>query len=66
VNFDESATAGFLTRVHFKNVAEQTGAVDLMAFDKMVEKAAFAPRRFGLAPLTSDLFPTEAVSTTQS
>ena len=33
-----------------------------MAFDKMVEKAAFAPRRFGLAPKTVDIFPTEAVS----
>ena len=41
----------------------QTGTVDLLAFDKMVEKAAFAPRRFGLAPKTSDLFPTEAVHT---
>jgi hypothetical protein len=28
----------------------------------MVEKAAFAPRRFGLAPQTNDLFPTETVS----
>ena len=28
----------------------------------MVEKAAYAPRRFGLAPQSADLFPTEAVS----
>ena len=41
----------------------QTGTVDLLAFDKMVEKAAFAPRRLGLAPKTSDRFPTEAVHT---
>jgi hypothetical protein len=32
------------------------GAVDPMAFDKMIEAAAAAPRRFGLAPKTSDLF----------
>jgi hypothetical protein len=31
-----------------------------MAFDKMVEKAAFAARRFGLAPKSADIFPTEA------
>jgi hypothetical protein len=32
-----------------------------LAFDKMVEMAAFAPRRFGLAPKTTELFPNEAV-----
>jgi hypothetical protein len=38
------------------------GAVDPMAFDKMIEAAAEAPRRFGLAPKTSDLFSSPAVS----
>ena len=37
------------------------GAVDPIAFDKMIEAAANAPRRFGLAPKTSDLFPTPMV-----
>jgi hypothetical protein len=32
-----------------------------MAFDKMIEAAANAPRRFGLAPKTNDLFKTHAV-----
>jgi hypothetical protein len=40
----------------------QMGAVDPMAFDKMIEAAAEAPRRFGLAPKTSDLFSSPAVS----
>jgi hypothetical protein len=31
-----------------------------MAFDRMIEKAAYAPRRFGLAPKSADIFPTEA------
>ena len=38
------------------------GAVDPIAFDKMIEAAANAPRRFGLAPKTSDLFPTPMVT----
>ena len=38
------------------------GAVDPIAFDKMIEAAANAPRRFGLAPKTSDLFPTAMVT----
>ena len=40
----------------------QIGAVDLQAFDKMIETAAAAPRKFGLAPNSSELFATEAVS----
>jgi hypothetical protein len=37
------------------------GAVDPVAFDKMVEAAARAPRALGLAPKTKDIFPTDAV-----
>ncbi len=40
----------------------QIGAVDLAAFDKMVEAAAKAPRKFGLAPKSSEAFKTDAVS----
>jgi hypothetical protein len=36
------------------------GAVNHAAFDKMIEAAAEAPRRFGLAPKTSDLFKSDA------
>jgi hypothetical protein len=36
--------------------------VDLHAFDKMIETAAATPRKFGLAPKTSEIFATEAVS----
>ncbi len=38
------------------------GAVDPMAFDKMIEAAASAPRRYGLAPKSSEMFPTHMVS----
>jgi hypothetical protein len=37
------------------------GAVDPMAFDKMIEAAASAPRRYGLAPKSSEMFPTHMV-----
>ena len=40
----------------------QMGAVDPMAFDKMIEAAASAPRRYGLAPKSSEMFPTHMVS----
>ena len=40
----------------------QKGAVDLVAFDKMVEAAAKAPRALGLAPKTKDIFPTDEVN----
>ena len=36
--------------------------MDLHAFDKMIETAAATPRKFGLAPKTSEIFSTEAVS----
>jgi Ca2+-binding EF-hand superfamily protein len=50
----------FLLKCFQAGDVHHNGTVDLMAFDKMVEKAAFAPRRFGLAPKTVDIFPTEA------
>ncbi len=34
----------------------------MAAFDKMVEAAAKAPRKFGLAPKSSEAFKTDAVS----
>jgi hypothetical protein len=40
---------------------KKKGAVDLVAFDKMVEAAARAPRALGLAPKTKDIFPTDEV-----
>ena len=38
------------------------GEVDPIAFDKMIEAAAAAPRRHGLAPKTEDMYKTDAVS----
>ncbi len=32
-----------------------------MAFDKMIETAAKAPRRFGLAPKSAEMFPSDSV-----
>lgn len=39
---------------------KKTGEIDAVAFDKLIEAAAAAPRRFGLAPRTEDLFPSDA------
>jgi len=39
---------------------DTTGFINAEKFDKMIELAAQAPRRFGFAPATEDLFPTEA------
>jgi len=50
----------FLLKCFQKGDATRKGTVDPMAFDKMIEDAAAAPRRFGLAPKTSDLFKTDA------
>ena len=53
----------FLLKTFQAGDENRTGEVGPVAFDKMIEAAAAAPRRYGLAPKTSDLFPTEAVST---
>jgi Ca2+-binding EF-hand superfamily protein len=50
----------FLLKCFQEGDVSKSGAVDLVAFDKMIEAAAAAPRRFGLAPKTSDLFKTDA------
>ena len=41
--------------------ADRRGRVDFKAFDTMIEKAAEAPRRFGLAPTTKQMFKTDEV-----
>jgi Ca2+-binding EF-hand superfamily protein len=50
----------FLLKCFQEGDVNRTGAIDLVAFDKLIEAAAAAPRRFGLAPKTSDLFKTDA------
>ena len=52
----------FLLKTFQKGDADRKGEVTPEAFDKMIEDAAAAPRRFGLAPRTEELFPNEAVS----
>ena len=41
---------------------ERNGTVGPFAFDRMIEAAAAAPRRFGLAPRTEEMFPNEMVN----
>jgi hypothetical protein len=53
----------FLLKCFQAGDVSKSGGVDVTAFDKMIEAAAAAPRRFGLAPKTSDLFKSDAVST---
>jgi len=50
----------FLLKCFQEGDVHKKGSVDPVAFDKMIEAAANAPRRFGLAPKTSDLFKSEA------
>jgi uncharacterized protein YqcC (DUF446 family) len=50
----------FLLTCFQKGDVNKTGAVDPVAFDKMIEEAAAAPRRFGLAPKTSEMFKSDA------
>ena len=52
----------FLLKTFQKGDVDRKGEVTPEAFDKMIEDAAAAPRRFGLAPKTEELFPNEAVS----
>ena len=52
----------FVLKLLLSIICLQTGSVDLHAFDKMIEMAAATPRKFGLAPKTSEIFATEAVS----
>jgi len=50
----------FLLKTFQAGDVNQAGQVDPVAFDKMIEEAAAAPRRFGLAPKTSDMFKDDA------
>lgn len=49
----------FLLKTFQKGDVDRKGAIDPVAFDLMIEDAAKAPRRFGLAPRTSELFRTD-------
>jgi hypothetical protein len=51
----------FLLKCFQEGDHNMTGSVDLVAFDKMVEAAAKSPRTLGLAPMTKDIFPTDAI-----
>jgi hypothetical protein len=46
----------FLLSCFQEGDVKKQGAVDPVAFDKMIEAAAAAPRKYGLAPKTSDMF----------
>lgn len=46
----------FLLKTFQKGDVNKNGTVDPVAFDLMIEDAAAAPRRFGLAPKTSNMF----------
>jgi len=50
----------FLLKTFKVGDVNKAGKVDPVAFDKMIEDAAAAPRRYGLAPATSDMFKTDA------
>jgi hypothetical protein len=54
----------FLLKTFQSGDVARKGQVDAMAFDRMIEAAADAPRRFGLAPKSSDMFSTDYVSFT--
>lgn len=47
----------FLVKTFEKGDKDRCGAVGPKAFDLMIEDAAAAPRRFGLAPTSSTMFP---------
>ncbi len=56
----------FLLRV-YKNVDHnKDGFLSLVDFDRMIETAVVAPRRFGLAHVTSEMNVTHAVSAKNS
>ena len=50
----------FLLKTFQAGDVQKVGKIDLNSFDKMIEAAANAPRRFGLAPKTSQMFQTDA------
>ena len=51
----------FLLKTFQAGDVDGKGGVGLEAFDRMIEQAAAAPRRFGLAPRSSDMFLDEKV-----
>ena len=51
----------FLLQTFQKGDVERKGLVDLVAFDKMIEEAAAAPRRHGLAPKSWKMFKNDEV-----
>lgn len=50
----------FLLKTFQKGDVNMNGTVDPVAFDLMVEDAVAAPRRFGLAPSTEEMFSSDA------
>ena len=51
----------FLLKTFQAGDVMRTGEVDAVTFDRMIEDAADAPRRHGLAPKSSAMFATDAV-----
>ena len=56
----------FLLKTFQAGDVNREGRVGPEAFDKMIEAAAAAPRRYGLAPSTASMFKTESVSANKS
>ena len=52
----------FLLKTFQSGDVMRTGEVDPVSFDKMIEAAAAAPRRHGLAPKSSAMFANDTVS----
>lgn len=52
----------FLLKVFQNGDVKREGLVNPEAFDRMIEAAAAAPRRFGLAPRSEEMFPNPMVS----
>ena len=51
----------FLLKTFESGDENREGRVGPVAFDKMIEAAAAAPRRYGLAPKSEDMFPNARV-----
>ncbi len=47
----------FLLKTFQAGDVRRVGTIDPIAFDKMIEEAAFAPRKYGLAPKAEDMYP---------
>ena len=65
VNDRESVAAQelyqFLTSCFLRADANLDGRVEIDEFDQLIEEAAALPRRYGFAPKSEDMYPSEAL-----